>query len=170
MSKRKYYCFCDSNCKFETMTREQILAAIQQAAESGLVFDPDAAFITKIKETNAGNLLTFWVGTQAQYNALQTIDKNCHYIITDKTDESLSYETEAVTLAAGSWNAKKQSVSVNGVKADNLVIVSPNPAAENFAAYAESGVRCIAQETDKLTFECDDVPSIALAVSVAVFT
>lgn len=83
---RKYYCFCEANCKFETMTKEQILAAIAQAAETGLVFDTEAAFITKVKEGNAGSSLTFWLGTQAQYNALVAAgkkDPQCFYILTD---------------------------------------------------------------------------------------
>jgi hypothetical protein len=88
MSGRKYYCFCDSNCKFETMTKEQIIAAIAQAAENGLVIDEDAAFITQVKEMNAGSALTFWRGTQAQYNALERVDGNCFYIITDKHKHS----------------------------------------------------------------------------------
>ncbi len=84
MSK-KYYCYCDSNCKYETMTKEQILAAIAQAAAGGLSFDTEAAIISKVKEMNAGGFVTFWVGTQAQYNALGEIDKNCVYVITDNT-------------------------------------------------------------------------------------
>ena len=83
---RKYYCLCEANCRFETMSKEQILAAIAQAAEHGLVFDENAAFITQIKEKNAGNTLSFWVGTQAQYNALVANgekDPLCHYILTD---------------------------------------------------------------------------------------
>ena len=41
---RKYYCICESNCKFETMTKEQILAAIAQAVETGSVGDVDTGF------------------------------------------------------------------------------------------------------------------------------
>ena len=81
--ERKYYCYCDSNCKYETMTREQILAAIAQAMETGVVVDPNAGFITKVKETNVGDAVTFWVGTRAQYNAITSPAKNCLYIITD---------------------------------------------------------------------------------------
>lgn len=83
---RKYFCICEDDCKFETMTTEQILAAIAQAAETGLVFDADAAFITKVKEGNAGGYLTFWLGTQAQYNAIVAQgkkDPKCFYILTD---------------------------------------------------------------------------------------
>lgn len=85
MSERKFYCLCDSNCKYETMTKEQILAAIAQAAAGGLTFDPDAGIVSKVKEGNAGGYITFWVGTQAQYNALATKDANCFYLITDST-------------------------------------------------------------------------------------
>lgn len=85
MSGRKFYCYCDSNCRYETMTKEQILAAIAQAAETGLVIDPDAGFISKVKEKNRGEYVTFWVGTRAQYNRLESVDKNCVYIIADDT-------------------------------------------------------------------------------------
>lgn len=127
MSGRKYYCYCDSNCKFETMTKEQILAAIEQAARwdtgvrmvdsdtnkryalyvsdgklmmresngseqsSGLDFDLDAAIIDKVKETNAGGFITFWIGTQVQYNALASKDPNCYYHITDSTRDADIY-------------------------------------------------------------------------------
>lgn len=85
---KKYYCFCSSNCKYETMTKEQILTAIAQAAETGLVTDPNGGFITKVKEGNAGGYVTFWVGTQAQFNALSKHDSNCMYVITDSTKDA----------------------------------------------------------------------------------
>jgi len=82
--EKKYFCFCSSNCKYETMTKEQIMTAISQAA-GGSVVDPDAAYISKVKEANAGDPLSFWVGTTAQYNALESKDANCLYVITDAT-------------------------------------------------------------------------------------
>ena len=104
---RKYFCFCADNCKFETMTKEQILAAIAQAAEGGLVFDADAAFITKVKEGNAGKEISFWVGTEAQYNALDSIDPNCIYIKTDSTEKQdmLDAIEAAQKAAAAAANA-----------------------------------------------------------------
>lgn len=85
MSGKKYYCFCSSNCKYETMTKEQILAAITQAVESGTVSDVDTGFVTKIKELNSGKAVTMWVGTTAQYNALTEHVENCIYIKVDDT-------------------------------------------------------------------------------------
>ena len=66
---RIYYCICDDNCKFPTMTAEQILAAIAEAT-GNTPTGVDDAFITKIKEQNAGGALTFWSGTEAEFNAL----------------------------------------------------------------------------------------------------
>ena len=37
----------------------------------------------KIAELNKGGILTFWVGTQAEYDAIQTRENNCFYIVTD---------------------------------------------------------------------------------------
>jgi hypothetical protein len=85
MSDRKYYVLCDMNCKFEGMTKEQILAAIEQATSTGEIKDVDTGFVTKLKESNKNAALSFWVGTQAEYNALETITENCFYIISDDT-------------------------------------------------------------------------------------
>lgn len=85
MSEKKYYVFCASNCRYESMTKEQILAAIMQAVESGEIHDVDAGFITRLQEQNAKRAVTIWVGTRAQYNAIAEPAENCLYIITDDT-------------------------------------------------------------------------------------
>lgn len=83
---RTYHVISDDNCKFESMTKEQILAAIQQAIGTGTVSDVDAGFVTRIKEMNKNAGLKFWVGTTAEYNAIQTKETNCFYILTDDTE------------------------------------------------------------------------------------
>lgn len=103
MSEKKYYCFCGANCKYETLNKEQILSAIAQAQSGMPVIDPDAGVLTKVRETNTGGYITFWVGTQAQYNALQgNVEQNCFYIITDETtgediEDSIAALTERVS-------------------------------------------------------------------------
>lgn len=83
---RTYYVISDDNCKFESMTREQILAAITQAIEQGEISDIDTGFVTKLKEMNRNNALKFWIGTTAEYNAIQTKETNCFYILSDDTE------------------------------------------------------------------------------------
>lgn len=71
-----------------------------------------------------------------------------------------------VFLAAAGWADKAQTVTANGVTAENTVVVSPAPA--SYTAYAEGAVRCTAQESNSLTFACDDVPADDLTVNVTV--
>ena len=125
MSEKKYYCFCSSNCKYETMTKEQILAAITQAVESGTVSDVDTGFVTKLKELNSGKAVTMWVGTTAQYNALTEHVENCIYIkVDDTTGDDLQNAVESALAATEETEAglqdAKSFLSVAG--ADNGVL------------------------------------------------
>lgn len=86
MTEKKYYVFCGSNCRYESMTKEQILTAIENMATSGDIGDVDAGFITRIKDQNNGIPVKIWVGTQAQYNALKEKNDDTLYI-TDDSDE-----------------------------------------------------------------------------------
>lgn len=85
MSTPKVYALCGTNCRYETLTKEQIITAIANAVQNGDIGDIDAGFITTLKEQNAGEGLRFWVGTMAAYNALTEIADDMLYIITDDT-------------------------------------------------------------------------------------
>ena len=87
MAERKYYCICDSGCKFETLNKEQILTAITQAVENGTVENVDTGFITAVKTIN-GTPLKFFVGTQYEYEALTDAQKeNLFAIITNDVNK-----------------------------------------------------------------------------------
>lgn len=77
--------------------------------------------------------------------------------------------TRTVTLAASGWNTgeKAQSVTVDGVDSDTIVMVSAAPA--SFTAYGAAGIYCSAQGTNSLTFKCSKVPSADITVNVALF-
>ena len=97
MATPKVYVICDQNCKFEGITKDQIITAITNAVNSGDIGDIDAGFITKIKETNANKTMQFWVGTSAQFIALKTKDENTFYILTDD-DSAASWDQIAEDL------------------------------------------------------------------------
>lgn len=85
MATPKVYVLCDANCRWESMTKEQILTAIMQAVNEGEVGDIDTGFIQTIKTIN-GTPLRFFVGTQAEYEALTDDDKqNLFAVITNDT-------------------------------------------------------------------------------------
>lgn len=69
---------------FEGMTKEQIYELIAEMTGE-TVQDIDQAFITKLKEINKGNSIRLWIGTSAEYNALETREDDVLYICTDDT-------------------------------------------------------------------------------------
>lgn len=84
--ERTYHVIADDKTKAESMTKEQILAAIAQAIGTGTISDVDTGFITRIRELNRNIGLKFWIGTTAEYNAIQIKETNCFYILTDDTE------------------------------------------------------------------------------------
>lgn len=81
------YVLCDANCKWEGMTKEQILTAIAQAVETGTISDIDTGFVQTIKTIN-GHPLKFFVGEQSEYEALTAEDKQDLFaIITNDTNK-----------------------------------------------------------------------------------
>lgn len=81
-----FYVVSDDKCFYEGMTKEQILAAITQAIESHEIHDVDTGFVTTIKEGNQNKALTFWIGTTAEYNAIEEKLDDCIYLLTDDTE------------------------------------------------------------------------------------
>lgn len=124
---------CDKNCKYEAMTKEQTLAAIAQAIETGEIKDVDTGFVSKIKEQNGGTGLSFWVGTQAQYNAITEKVNNCFYIVTDDTTaedidgeiKNTRAEIEALTKLISQTAAKLQKIGEIR-RVENNITVSPD--------------------------------------------
>lgn len=69
-----------------------------------------------------------------------------------------------VTLYSANWSSNTQTISIAGITADGVVLVSPPPA--NQSAYTNAGISCTAQAADSLTFTCDTVPSTDIPVTV----
>lgn len=122
MSERNYYVICDDNCKFPAMTKEEIITAITEATGTTPT-DIDGAFITKIKELNEYGTLKWWVGTQAEYNALAEKDPFTLYIITDGNDlEELEAELKSLadSLADMQGNVTELQDSVTTLQEQHL--------------------------------------------------
>lgn len=89
------YVICDQNCKFEGMTKEQILTAIVQAVETGEIRDVDTGFITTIKTIN-GVPLKFFCGERWQYEELSEEEKENLYAIITNEDGSAAGIIETI--------------------------------------------------------------------------
>ena len=156
MANRKYYARCESGCLFETMTKEQILAAIMQAVETGEIRDVDAGFITKIVEQNGNSPLGIWIGSAAEYNALTQEQKNrsdiIHFVKDGGTVAVLKQNVEELRARVDSLDKTLMNVldGGNGVKAMNAkkaegFIARDNsfvPFAGNFPYFSTNSGEC----------------------------
>ncbi len=85
--------------------------------------------------------------------------------------EYVGTKAHKVTLTAAGWDSstKRQTVSVFGVMADETSQqILPMPVTTSIAAYNDAGIQCVAQATDKLTFQCDTVPMQSIEVYVTI--
>lgn len=126
MESGKFYVICLGNNLVESMTKEQILAAIVQAVEGHSIADVDAGFVTMLKEQNKNIGLKFWVGTTAEYNAEQSIDPHCFYILSDDTEyEDLVQQIAQLSAKVDTISALKGQVLLNRTT-DNAVAYGDN--------------------------------------------
>lgn len=79
----------------------------------------------------------------------------------------VSAKTATVTLPAANWVDKAQTVSVAGVTADNIVILTHAPG--SYSEYVDNFVHCTAQANGTLTFACEIAPSVDIEVNIAIF-
>ena len=70
----------------------------------------------------------------------------------------------AITLTAADWSSNTQTVSVTGMTATGIVMVSPDPTDQS--AYTSAGIICSAQAAGTLTFTCSTTPTADLSVNV----
>ena len=110
-----FYVLCDDNCRHLALTKEETLAAIEQALENGYVSDPDAAIISKLRELRANGSVQFWVGTEADFNALDPVPEigrsairvgadGIMYICTDDTSLNVEYPLAVELGGTGATN------------------------------------------------------------------
>ena len=71
-----------------------------------------------------------------------------------------------ITLSVSGWVDNAQMVEVEGVTAENTIIVSAHPS--NSRDYANSMVYCTEQEENSLTFTCVEEPIVDLLVNVLI--
>ena len=135
MATPTVYVLCDQNCKFESMTKEQIFTAIMQAVNDGTIGDIDTGFITTIKTIN-GLAARFFVGTQADYNALHPSEKrNLFKIITDDTTiDGINQACEDII------NAKNEILSIVAQLENGTIKVGSAQSADEAKTLVNNGL------------------------------
>lgn len=117
MAERIYYVISEDNCRFPSLTREQIYEAITEAT-GNVPQNVDDAFITRLKEQNSQKPLKIWVGTQAEFNALEEKDLDTLYYYDDNDYEELLAKITNIlngtTPVETAENSVNVTTSING--------------------------------------------------------
>lgn len=72
-----------------------------------------------------------------------------------------------ITLSSGGWSFNTQTVTVNGILADETKqLIQVNPASASRTAYISAGIICSGQAANSLTFTCTTTPTSNLTVYV----
>jgi len=101
--------------------------------------------------------------------AVTTAKIAANAVTKEKLEAGATYTTATATLTASTgWTNKQQTVNVEGVTAENTVIVSSAPA--NYVAYCEAQIRAVSQATGTITFSCEEVPSVNIGVNIIIPT
>lgn len=86
-------------------------------------------------------------------------------------DERDKVKSTLISLLASNWNSnsKSQIVAVAGILADeSKQLIIPMPTIASQKAYYDASIKCVAQNVNSLTFECDTIPTAAIDIYVAI--
>lgn len=86
MADKQVYALDDGGNRVETLSAEKILEAIQTAIATGEIPAELQTIIDTIKEQNKGAGLKFWLGTQAEFLALESTSEDVIYFINDSAN------------------------------------------------------------------------------------
>lgn len=122
----KVFVLCDNNCKYEGMTKEQILTAIMQAVENGEITDINTGFVSTIKTIN-NVALKFFVGEKAAYDALKEEEKTGLFAIitNDSTKEDFTKLLEELKTST-----EENKAAIDTINKGALSAVEIKPTAE----------------------------------------
>lgn len=70
-------------------------------------------------------------------------------------------------LDSSAWDNNSQTITVNRVTDNNIVMVSPAP--NSTSDWSNAGILCTAQSTNSLTFTCSSTPNTNVLVNVIIF-
>ena len=104
-------------------------------------------------------------GTNSNPNSFQVWS----YQLLNKSDGTiptarLTKVNTTITLTAAGWSSNTQTVTVTGMTATGVVLVSPDPTDQS--AYTSAGIICTTQAADSLTFTCSTTPTADIDVNV----
>ena len=113
----------------------------------------------------SGNLLVEWYGAappKVEDNGTRNI---VQFNSTGQGSGGIS--SQLVTLSASRWSSNRQTVTVQGVSANEAAqLITPVPTAASQTGYYNAGIKLTAQAANSLTCTADATPTTALSVYI----
>jgi hypothetical protein len=136
-------------------TEEKIVYASNGTAE--VILAPELAGELFVQVTGYSDEIAI---ASAPWEGLLTSTGTAPFVPTSAANTLL------LTLTVEGWEDDEQTLPATGVKADNVVFVTPTP--EHQSAYTFNGILCTAQGINSLTFTCKTTPSANINVQVVI--
>ena len=157
-----------------------------QKHSKGLVFSIvnaiTSAFIGTVVMNESGTITTYnkqavygVIGADAVGKLIKCISSSGQAdAATPETDYASPVFSRKVTLTTAGWNSstKQQTVACTGILADaTKQEIFPNPVDTSYDnAWDTCGIKCVAQGANSLTFQCSEIPTVAVDVYATVIT
>lgn len=129
------------------------IAIVTKVASGSELLAHDTIVLGTVYSLSGLNNNTFYVGlglTNSQTYELLSSDGTI-------PTARLTKVNTTVTLTAAGWSGGSQTVTVTGMTATGIALVSPDPTDQS--AYTSAGIICTAQAADSLTFTCSTTPT-----------
>lgn len=81
-------------------------------------------------------------------------------------EEKVTAVGKVVHLPASGWDGNNLTIAVEGITAEQLIIVVADPV--SYSPYAECQVRCSGQGENSLTFSCNETPTVDLIANILI--
>lgn len=141
MSDAVVYGYCGANCKYEVYSKEQMTAILQQLIDSGSLagVDPTLSPVVKlIQEQHNSKQLSLWLGTEAEYNALDPQPAASLVMLRTDADGNLYLCTDDSTMQGWYDSIVSAAAEVAGTAISEVTSVAAE--ANKNAADALAGV------------------------------
>lgn len=169
LASRKGIFLVKAESQSGTLMADKTLSEIHQAIDDGLVpfllYVSTSSFIPLYGTTDPTQSVMF-VSNYGADTTVYTVmsDQTITVTQTDSTPKRVT-----ITLTASGWSNNTQTVTVNGVLADETKqLIQPMPAVASQAAYMSAGIYCSGQAANSLTFTCSETPTEDIALYIVI--
>ena len=145
---------------------DEIYQAVQDGYAVFAVFGVGMQTLIPLQRCAPNTALFFSITSEMALMNINISETFGVYMIANLSEE-VAPKRVTVTLPASGWSSNTQTVTVNGVLADESAqLIQPMPAIASQAAYYAAGILCTGQAANQLSFTCSTTPTEDISLYV----